>query len=211
MSSLLTSLTGIGVLPVVTIHDADCALPLVAALQRGGVRAVEITLRTPAALAAIAQVAKHMPDFPVAAGTVLNADDLAASAQAGAKFAVSPGLTPKLLAAASSAALPLLPGIATAGEIMLGLEAGYRFFKFFPATAAGGIETLKGFAGPFAGVRFCPTGGIHAQSAGHFLALENVVCVGGSWLTPADAVQARDWQRIETLARTAQQLPRRRG
>jgi 2-dehydro-3-deoxyphosphogluconate aldolase/(4S)-4-hydroxy-2-oxoglutarate aldolase len=203
MSSLAKLLVRTPVLPVVTIDDANTAVPLARALLRGGVTAIEITLRTAAGLDAIAQVAKHVPDMLVGAGTILSPVDLQACAIAGAVFAVSPGATPSLYAAARSSSIPLLPGISTTSDIMLGLEHGIEFFKFFPAATSGGAEALKAFSGPFAQLRFCPTGGITLGTARSYLALSNVVCVGGSWLTPTAAIQKRDWETIERLAKEA--------
>jgi 2-dehydro-3-deoxyphosphogluconate aldolase / (4S)-4-hydroxy-2-oxoglutarate aldolase len=188
------------VMPVATIDDASVAVDLARALVRGGIRAIEVTLRTPTALQSIAAIARQVPEICVGAGTVLSEADLTAAAQAGAAFAISPGATPALLEAGRRARIPYLPAVATASELMVGLAAGYECFKFFPAGAAGGVATLKGFAGPFPQARFCPTGGISAETATSFLSLSNVLCVGGSWLTPADALTGRDWKKIETLA-----------
>jgi 2-dehydro-3-deoxyphosphogluconate aldolase/(4S)-4-hydroxy-2-oxoglutarate aldolase len=205
-TSLHAVLASTPVLPVVVIDDAAHATPLAQALLRGGIDAIEITLRTSAALDAIRAIAQEVPKMRVGVGTVLTARDLDASAKAGATFAVSPGATPALLDAARSSPLPLLPGIATTSDIMQGLEFGYSFFKFFPAASSGGVEALKAFGGPFAQARFCPTGGINLQNAPGYLALSNVVCVGGSWLTPAATIRQRDWAAIESLARQAAQL-----
>jgi 2-dehydro-3-deoxyphosphogluconate aldolase/(4S)-4-hydroxy-2-oxoglutarate aldolase len=194
------------VMPVVTIDDATVAGDLARALARGGIKSIEVTLRTPAALRSIEVIARAIPEIRVGAGTVLTPEDLRAAEQAGASFAISPGATPALLEAGRQSAIPYLPAVATASEVMAGLSAGYRYFKFFPATAAGGIASLKGFAGPFPQVRFCPTGGITAETAPTFLALKNVLCVGGSWLTPAEAIAARDWVQIEMLAERAAAL-----
>ena len=191
------------VMPVVVIEEAELAPDLARALVRGGIRTVEITLRTPAALAAIEAIARHVPEIAVGAGTVLAAEDLRAAARAGATFAISPGATPALLSTAASVPIPYLPAVATASELMAGLAAGYQCFKFFPASPAGGIAMLKAFAGPFPQARFCPTGGITQESVGSYLDLPNVLCAGGSWLSPADALAARDWKRIETLASRA--------
>ncbi|HWF97877.1 MAG TPA: bifunctional 4-hydroxy-2-oxoglutarate aldolase/2-dehydro-3-deoxy-phosphogluconate aldolase [Steroidobacteraceae bacterium] len=191
------------VMPVVVIEEAELAPDLARALVRGGIRTVEITLRTPAALAAIEAIARHVPEIAVGAGTVLAAEDLRAAARAGATFAISPGATPALLSTAASVPIPYLPAVATASELMAGLAAGYQCFKFFPAGPAGGIAMLKAFAGPFPQARFCPTGGITQESVGSYLDLPNVLCAGGSWLSPADALAARDWKRIETLASRA--------
>jgi 2-dehydro-3-deoxyphosphogluconate aldolase / (4S)-4-hydroxy-2-oxoglutarate aldolase len=191
------------VMPVVTIEDAAAAPDLARALVSGGIRVIEVTLRTPAALQAIERIASSVPEISVGAGTVLSIADLHAAANAGAAFAISPGATPTLLAGGAAGPVPYIPAIATASELMAGVAAGYRFFKFFPATAAGGIPMLKALAGPFPEVRFCPTGGITPESARSFLELPNVLCVGGSWLTPADALQSRDWGRIQSLAAKA--------
>ena len=206
MTALVSLLARTPVLPVVIIDSADSAVPLAHALLRGGINAIEITLRTDAALAAITQVAKHVPDMLLGVGTVLTRADLQASADAGARFAVSPGATPALLAAARTSSIPLLPGVATASEIMQALEHGIDFCKLFPASIAGGVDALKSFAGPFPQVRFCPTGGVNLQNAPSYLALTNVVCVGGSWLTPTSAIKQRDWTAIETLATQAARL-----
>ncbi|HEV7138967.1 MAG TPA: bifunctional 4-hydroxy-2-oxoglutarate aldolase/2-dehydro-3-deoxy-phosphogluconate aldolase [Steroidobacteraceae bacterium] len=191
------------VMPVVIIEEAGLAPDLARAFIRGGIRVVEITLRTPAALAAIEAIARQVPEIAVGAGTVLSAQDLRAAASAGATFAISPGLTPALLSAAASAAIPYLPAIATASELMQGLAGGYQCFKFFPAGPAGGTAMLKAFAGPFPQARFCPTGGITQESVRSYLELPNVLCAGGSWLSPADALAAGDWKRIEALASRA--------
>ena len=187
---------------VVTVSEAARAAPLAQALVKGGVRAIEITLRTPAALAAI-EAAAQVEGAVVGAGTVLSIQDLRAATEAGAKFAVSPGSTPSLLEAARAAPIPLLPGVATASELMRGLEFGYSNFKFFPAEAAGGAAVLKGLAGPFPQAKFCPTGGVTLDNAGDYLSLPNVVCVGGSWLAPDKLTAAGDWDAIEALARSA--------
>ncbi|MGA7540164.1 MAG: bifunctional 4-hydroxy-2-oxoglutarate aldolase/2-dehydro-3-deoxy-phosphogluconate aldolase [Steroidobacteraceae bacterium] len=191
------------VMPVVVIEAAEVAPELARAFVRGGIRAVEITLRTSAALAAIEAIARQVPQIAVGAGTVLSTDDLGAAANAGATFAISPGATPALLSAAASGPIPYLPAVATASEVMAGLAYGYHCFKFFPAAAAGGTAMLKAFAGPFPRARFCPTGGITQESVRSYLELGNVLCVGGSWLSPAEAVAARDWKRIEALAARA--------
>jgi len=191
------------VMPVVIIEDAQIAPDLARALVRGGIRVIEVTLRTPAALKAIEAIARAEPNIAVGAGTVLSVPDLQAAASAGAAFAISPGSTPVLLESGRDAPIPYLPAVATASEVMSGLAAGYRFFKFFPAAAAGGIPMLKSFAGPFPDVRFCPTGGITQSTVRSYLELPNVLCAGGSWLSPAEALAARDWGRIEALASAA--------
>jgi 2-dehydro-3-deoxyphosphogluconate aldolase/(4S)-4-hydroxy-2-oxoglutarate aldolase len=196
------------VIPVLTIDDAVHAAPLARALVSGGLAALEVTLRTPAALDAIRRMGE-IEGAVVGAGTVLNADDLEAAAEAGARFVVSPGLTEPLAEAAARLGVPLLPGVATAGEIMRGLDLGLNRFKFFPAEASGGPAAVKAFAGPFAGVRFCPTGGVRPDTAEEYLSLPNVSCVGGTWVAPADAAAAGDWGRVEQLAQAAAQLKRR--
>ncbi len=190
------------VIAVVTVADAGLAAPLTRALVAGGIRGVEITLRTPSALDAI-KAAAAVPGAVVGAGTCLARAHIEAAAAAGAAFAVSPGVTTRLLESALGAPIPLLPGIATASELMLALEHGFDRLKFFPAETSGGPAAIKALGAPFAGVRFCPTGGIGLQNAAAYLALPNVACVGGSWLAPADALAAQDWGRIEALARAA--------
>ena len=198
-------LAGFGpVIPVIVIEREADALALARALLAGGVRVLEITLRTSAALPAIEAIAKALPEAIVVAGTVLNADDARRAQAAGAQFAVSPGYTAQVGAACRGLGLPLLPGVATSGEIMAALADGYDFLKLFPAQAVGGLGLLKAWASPFGQVGFCPTGGITSSTAAHYLALPNVRCVGGSWLTPADAVQQGDWARITQLARATQ-------
>ena len=194
------------VIPVVVIEDARAAVPMARALVAGGIPAIEVTLRTSAALEAVRAIAAEVEGAVVGVGTVLGEADLQAAQQAGARFAVSPGATARLLDAAQDVDLPLLPGAATASEAMALLERGYRHLKFFPAVPAGGAKLLAAWAGPLPQLRFCPTGGISVASAGDFLALPNVLCVGGSWLTPADKLAAGDWTGIEQLARAAAQL-----
>jgi 2-dehydro-3-deoxyphosphogluconate aldolase/(4S)-4-hydroxy-2-oxoglutarate aldolase len=196
------------VIPVLTIERLEDALPLCRALADNGLPVLEVTLRTACALEAIALLARALPDACVGAGTVLSGEDLARVATAGAAFAISPGATDALYEAAKPGDVPLVPGIATASELMRGLEHGWRRFKFFPAEASGGTAALRGLAGPFPQARFCPTGGIDAGKAPAYLALPNVACVGGSWMLPADALAARDWARIGALAREAAALAR---
>lgn len=196
------------VIPVLAIDRIEDALPLCRALVDNGLRVLEITLRTACALEAIAAVARAMPQACVGAGTVLNARDLDAVTQAGARFAISPGATDTLYRHAAGCPIPLIPGIATASELMRGLEHGWQRFKFFPAESSGGVAALKGFGGPFAQVRFCPTGGIDAGKAPAYLALPNVACVGGSWMVPGDALKTGDWNRIGGLAGEAAALKR---
>jgi 2-dehydro-3-deoxyphosphogluconate aldolase/(4S)-4-hydroxy-2-oxoglutarate aldolase len=195
------------VLPVLSIERLEDAVPLAQALVAAGLPVLEITLRTEVALAAIRQIVGHVPGAVVGAGTVLTGADLHAVEQAGAEFAISPGCTPALYAAAVDSAIPFLPAIATASELMRGLEHGFRRFKFFPAEAAGGIAALKAFAGPFAQARFCPTGGIDAEKAPGYLALANVMTVGGSWMVPRDALERRDWAQIGALAGECARMP----
>jgi 2-dehydro-3-deoxyphosphogluconate aldolase/(4S)-4-hydroxy-2-oxoglutarate aldolase len=191
------------VIPVIVIDRIADAVPLARALVAGGVRVLELTLRTPAALQAIERVAAEVEGAIVGAGTITRVQDFDAVRRAGAVFGVSPGLTPELAAAARASGLPLLPGVMTPSDVIAARSAGYTELKLFPALQAGGVAMLKALGGPFPDVRFCPTGGISAQTAPQFLALPNVVCVGGSWLTPADAVAAGDWARITALARAA--------
>jgi 2-dehydro-3-deoxyphosphogluconate aldolase/(4S)-4-hydroxy-2-oxoglutarate aldolase len=191
------------VIPVVVIDDARAAVPMARALVAGGVPAIEVTLRTAAALEAVRAIAAEVEGAVVGVGTVLGEADLRAAQQAGARFAVSPGATARLLDVAEDSALPLLPGAASASEAMVLLERGYRHLKFFPAVPAGGAKLLAAWAGPLPQLRFCPTGGIGAASASDFLTLPNVLCVGGSWLTPADKLAGGDWAGIEQLARAA--------
>ena len=191
------------VMPVVTFTDASVAVDVARALVRGGIRVIEVTLRTPVALEAMARIARSVPEITVGAGTVLSAADLKASAEAGAAFAISPGATDVLLNAGTSGPIPYLPAIATASELMAGLAAGFRCFKFFPAGAAGGIPMLNALGGPFPDARFCPTGGISQATVKSYLDLPNVLCAGGSWLTPAEAMKKQDWAQIESLAAKA--------
>jgi 2-dehydro-3-deoxyphosphogluconate aldolase/(4S)-4-hydroxy-2-oxoglutarate aldolase len=204
--TLASILSAAPVVPVLTVEDWTSAVPLARALVAGGLPAIEITLRTPAALKAIRAVAAEVEGALAGAGTVLSRAQLEEAAEAGARFAVSPGASPGLLAAAAGSALPLLPGAATASEAMALLELGYSLQKFFPAEAAGGPAVLKALAAPLPGVRFCPTGGIDAKNARAYLSLPNVVCVGGSWVAPREAVETSDWGRIEALAREAAAL-----
>ena len=191
------------VLPVLAIDHLDDAVPLARALAEGGLPVLEVTLRTDAALTAIRRIVDEVPEAIVGAGTVLTAADLDAVVAAGAAFAISPGATDALYIAARDITIPWIPAVATASELMRGLEHGHRRFKFFPAEAAGGVAALKSFAGPFPQAKFCPTGGIDAGSAPRYRALANVVTVGGSWMVPKDALQSRDWDRIRTLAQAA--------
>jgi len=194
------------VIPVIVLQRLEDAVPLARALVAGGVRVLEVTLRTPVALAAIERIVQEVPEALVGAGTVRSAADAQAAAAAGSRFAVSPGYTESVGHACRALGLPLLPGVASASEVMQAQDGGYGFLKFFPASAAGGVPMLKALAGPFPDVLFCPTGGLTPATAPEYLALPNVPVCGGSWLTPADAVAAGDWARITALARAAGRL-----
>jgi 2-dehydro-3-deoxyphosphogluconate aldolase/(4S)-4-hydroxy-2-oxoglutarate aldolase len=196
------------VIPVIVLNDVAHAVPMALALVAGGIRILEVTLRTPQALACIESIVKAVPDAVVGAGTVRTPADAKAAANAGAKFAVSPGYTAAVGQACRDQGLSLLPGVATGSEIMMAQQDGFTELKFFPAMQAGGLAMLKAWGGPFFDVRFCPTGGVTSQNAIEFLSLPNVACVGGSWLVPADALAQGDWARIEKLAREASQLER---
>ena len=196
------------VIPVIVLHDVKDAVPLAKALVAGGIRMLEVTLRTREALECIEIISKEVPGAVAGAGTIRTAADAQASALAGAKFGVSPGYTRSVGKACHDIGLPLLPGVATGSEIMMAQEDGYTQLKFFPAMQAGGLPMLKAWQGPFGDVTFCPTGGISLANAHEFLALSNVACVGGSWIVPTDAIANGDWARIETLAREASQLAR---
>jgi 2-dehydro-3-deoxyphosphogluconate aldolase / (4S)-4-hydroxy-2-oxoglutarate aldolase len=205
-SELATLLAGTPVVPVLTVEAIEIALPLARALVAGGLAVLEITLRTPAALQVIETIVREVDGAAVGAGTVLTPAQYEAAARAGARFVVSPGATPALLDAAAVSPVPFLPGAATSSEIMTLLERGHSCLKFFPAEPAGGIAYLKALAAPLSEARFCPTGGIDASSAPRYLSLPNVLCVGGSWVAPGDAVAAGDWPRITALARAAAAL-----
>ncbi|MFT3666375.1 bifunctional 4-hydroxy-2-oxoglutarate aldolase/2-dehydro-3-deoxy-phosphogluconate aldolase [Piscinibacter sp.] len=194
------------VIPVIVLHEVADAVPLARALLAGGVRVLEVTLRTPAALRCMEAIAAALPEAIVGAGTIRSAADARAARDAGCRFGVSPGYTREVGQACRELGLPLLPGVATASEVMTAHGDGYVFLKFFPATAAGGIPLLKALHGPFPDVVFCPTGGITPETAPQFLALPNVAVCGGSWLTPAEALAARDWARISALARATHTL-----
>lgn len=194
------------VIPVIVIQRLQDAVPMARALLAGGVRVLEVTMRTPVALQAIEAIARAVPEAIVGAGTIRSAADAQAARDAGSLFGVSPGYTAEIGAACRTAGLPLLPGVATASEVMAAQADGLNFLKFFPATAAGGIPMLKALAGPFPDISFCPTGGITPETAPQFLALANVRVCGGSWLTPADAVATGDWARITQLAQAATAL-----
>ena len=191
------------VVPVIVVKKLEHAVPMAKALVAGGVRVLEVTLRTECAVDAIRAIAKEVPEAIVGAGTVLNPQQLAEVTEAGAQFAISPGLTEPLLKAATEGTIPLIPGISTVSELMLGMDYGLKEFKFFPAEANGGVKALQAIAGPFSQVRFCPTGGISPANYRDYLALKSVLCIGGSWLVPADALEAGDYDRITKLAREA--------
>lgn len=194
------------VVPVVVLDDPEAAVPLARALVQGGLPVIEVTLRTPAAVDAVRRIAAEVPDAVVGTGTVRTPDDVTRSVEAGARFLVSPGTTPRLLDAMEDSGLDLLPGTSTISEMLAVAERGHTACKFFPAEAAGGRPFLKSVAGPLPDLRFCPTGGITPESAPGYLALPNVACVGGSWLTPADLVAAGDFDRIRELAAQAAAL-----
>ncbi|MEV8015317.1 bifunctional 4-hydroxy-2-oxoglutarate aldolase/2-dehydro-3-deoxy-phosphogluconate aldolase [Streptomyces sp. NPDC086554] len=194
------------VIPVVVVEDVADAVPLARALVTGGLPAIEVTLRTPAALDAIRAIAAEVPDAAVGAGTVISAQGVADSVGAGARFLVSPGWTETLLGAMQESGVPFLPGVSTTSEVVALLERGVSEMKFFPAEAAGGTAYLKSLGGPLPQARFCPTGGISLTSAPSYLALPNVGCVGGSWMLPTEAIAAKDWTRVEKLTREAAAL-----
>ena len=196
------------VIPVIVLTDLAHAVPMARALLAGGIRMLEVTLRTPQALACIETIAREVPQAVVGAGTVRSRADAQAAARAGARFAVSPGYTKAVGQACRDAGLALLPGVASASEIMQAQEDGFTELKFFPAMQAGGPAMLKAWSGPFFDAKFCPTGGVTPQNAAEFLALSNVVCVGSTWLVPADALASGDWARITRLAGEARALAR---
>ncbi len=198
------------VIPVLVIEDLARAMPLAQALVAGGVRVLEVTLRTPVALAAIWAIAREVPEVIVGVGTLTRPDEFAMARDTGARFGVSPGLTPALIEAAKESGLPLLQGVMTPSEVITARAAGFHQLKLFPAQPAGGIDLLKALAGPFPDVTFCPTGGISAETAPDYLALPNVGCVGGSWLTPKAALATGDWAAITVLAQQAAALHRRK-
>ena len=194
------------VIPVIAIDKLEHAVPLAKALVAGGIRVLEVSLRTEHGLPAIRAIAEQVPGAIVGVGTLTSPEEFAASRDAGAVFGVSPGLTQALIAAAKSSGLPLLPGVMTPSEVMAAREAGFRQLKLFPAVPAGGIGMLNAIAGPLADVTFCPTGGISQETASQFLACKNVACVGGSWLTPKNAIEIGDWNKITALAKAASAL-----
>jgi 2-dehydro-3-deoxyphosphogluconate aldolase / (4S)-4-hydroxy-2-oxoglutarate aldolase len=194
------------VIPVIVLNDVNHAVPMARALVAGGIRMLEVTLRTPVALQCIERIAKEVPEAVVGAGTVRTPAEAQAAARAGARFAVSPGFTHSVGQSCRDLGLPLLPGVATGSEIMMAQEAGYTELKFFPAMQAGGPAMLKAWGGPFFDVKFCPTGGVSVSNAKEFLSLPNVICVGGSWLVPNDALASGDWAQITALAAAASTL-----
>ena len=191
------------VVPVLVVKNVEHAVPMAEALMEGGIKVLEVTLRTPAALDVISEIAAKVPDAVIGAGTVTNPTQLQQVIDAGAKFAISPGLTERLLVAGAESDVALIPGIASISELMLGLDLGYTHFKFFPAEASGGVKALKAISGPFPDVVFCPTGGISPANYNDYLSLPNIRCVGGSWLVPEDALESGDWKRITELAKQA--------
>lgn len=191
------------VVPVLVVSDVAAAIPLAKALIAGGIKVLEVTLRTPQALDVIKAIADHVPEAIIGAGTVTTPEMLQQVIAAGGQFAISPGLTEQLLQAGNDASIPLIPGIASVSELMTGLDAGYDTFKFFPAEASGGVKALKSIVGPFPHVTFCPTGGITPAIYNDYLAIPNVRCVGGSWMVPSDAIASGDWEKITELATLA--------
>jgi len=206
MKTTLEIMRASPVIPVIAIDKFEHAVPLARALVAGGIRVLEITLRTEHGLPAIRAIAESVPDAIVGVGTLTSPEEFTASRDAGAVFGVSPGLTPALIEAAKRSGLPLLPGVMTPSEVMAAREAGFRQLKLFPAVPAGGVGMLNGIAGPLSDVSFCPTGGITQETAPQFLACKNVVCVGGSWLTPKAAIKAGDWDKITEIAKAAAAL-----
>ncbi len=192
------------IVPVMVINKIEDAVPLAKALVAGGITVLEVTLRTPCALEAITKIVNEVPDAVVGAGTILNETQLKQAVDAGAQFVITPGATTELLKAAMAGTVPLIPGVASISEVMVGMELGYTNFKFFPAEASGGVNALKAFAGPLSSnIRFCPTGGITPNSYKDYLALDNVDCIGGSWIAPSDAMESGDWERITQLCKEA--------
>ncbi len=191
------------IVPVVVVENIKDAVPLAQSLIEGGIPIIEVTLRSSCALEAIELIAKNVPKMRVGAGTILNLTQLEQAQNRGAEFLISPGLTIKLLEYAKKKDMPLIPGVSSSSEVMQALELGYNALKFFPAEYCGGVKLLNAFNGPFKGVKFCPTGGISADNMRSYLALENVVCVGGSWLTPKDLVQNKEWDKITEICKRA--------
>ncbi|RTE86279.1 MULTISPECIES: bifunctional 4-hydroxy-2-oxoglutarate aldolase/2-dehydro-3-deoxy-phosphogluconate aldolase [Gammaproteobacteria] len=201
----LMSLTPI--VPVIVINDLDDAVPLAKALVGAGIKLLEVTLRSDVALEAISRIAEFVPEAVVGAGTVSTPEELDSAQEAGAEFAISPGITPELLDSAAAGSIPLIPGISTVSELMYAKSKGYTHLKFFPAEAAGGVPMLQAIAGPFPAMRFCPTGGISAVNASNYLELNNVLCVGGSWILPKDVIADKNWEKLKKLAAAA--LPKK--
>lgn len=193
------------IVPVIALESVDDALPLAKALFEGGIAIMEITLRTKAGLKSIEIISKEMPQMNVGAGTVLNADDFKKAVEHGAQFVFSPGISEELMQTSRELGIALIPGVATASEVMLAKNNGFEHCKLFPATLAGGVEALKAFSGPFASMRFCPTGGVNLNNVKDFLALDNVVCAGGSWIVPKQAIKEKDFQAITKLCAEALQ------
>ncbi|RVY71095.1 KHG/KDPG aldolase [Helicobacter pylori] len=189
------------IVPVVVIEDIKDAVPLAQSLVEGGIHIIEVTLRSSCALEAIELIAKNVPKMRVGAGTILNPTQLEQAQNRGAEFLISPGLTIKLLEHAKKKDMPLIPGVSSSSEVMQALELGYNALKFFPAEYCGGVKLLNAFNGPFKGVKFCPTGGISADNMHSYLNLENVLCVGGSWLTPKNLVQNKEWDKITEICK----------
>lgn len=196
------------VLPVLVVDQPEQAIPLAQALYQGGVQVLEITLRTPQALEVVAALRQQLPELIVGVGTVVQPQQFEQAKQAGAQFAVSPGFTPQLAAAAQASALPYLPAVMTPSEVLHAMEHGYRTLKLFPASLEGSLKLLDSFKGPFAEIKFCPTGGINTGNLLNFLNLPNVICCGGSWLAPNELLRAKDWQQITALAQQTQDLVR---
>lgn len=194
------------IMPVVVLEDAELAVPMAEALLEGGIDAMEITLRHACALDAISRVAKAVPKMCVGAGTITRPEDFTRVVDAGSRFALSPGFTPALSVAARAAKMPFIPGVMTPSEVIAAREEGYFLLKLFPAAQAGGLAMLKAIGGPLTDVKFCPTGGVSPETMKDFLKLPNVAMIGGSWLTPADALKARDWKKIAQLAREATEI-----
>ncbi len=191
------------IVPVVVIENIKDAVPLAQSLIEGGIPIIEVTLRSSCALEAIELIAKNVPKMRVGAGTILNLTQLEQAQNRGAEFLISPGLTPSLLEHAKKKNMPLIPGVSSSSEVMQALEWGYNALKFFPAEYCGGVKLLNAFNGPFKGVKFCPTGGISADNMRSYLNLENVLCVGGSWLTPKDLIQNKEWDKITEICKRA--------
>ena len=203
MNTVAELLDSTKVLPVLTVDTAAQAVNVSRALQDGGMNAVEITLRTPAGVEAIRRVKAELPDLIVAAGTVTSTREMVAANIAGADFAVSPGMTSGLVHAAKDAEMPFLPGVATASEVLAALELGINHLKLFPAVAVGGVQLLRSLAAPYQDVKFCPTGGLNQQNFTDFLALSNVICIGGSWMVEQQLIESEDWQTVSVLAKQA--------